>query len=99
MSRVPGTLLRAARPVPRLLVSDLVIVCLEHVEQSDDVLMVVCVEFLQEHDFSECSLCIGAVLECVEYLLERHCAARHLVHRLPHDSIRALAHALTDLVL
>ena len=54
---------------------------------------------LEEHDLAERALSVGRVLECVEYLLERHHLARLLIHRPPHDAISALAQLLYYLVL
>jgi len=61
--------------------------------------VVVRVEFLQEHHLAEGALRVGRVLERVEDLLQRDLLPRSQVARLPHDTVRAFAHTLANLVL
>lgn len=62
-----------------------IIVCLEHVEEFDDVL--VSMEFLKEHDLTECTLGICGILEGIKYLLECNCLSCFLVYCFPHNTI------------
>lgn len=43
-----------------------VLTCFEHVEQSNDIFVVMRIELLQEHDLAERALCVGGVLEGCE---------------------------------
>ena len=62
-----------------------VILGLEDVIQADDVFVVS--QLLQEHDFTEGSLSISGVLECIKDLFQSNGFARFLVGSLPHNTI------------
>lgn len=73
-----------------------VVVGLQDVHQLDDILMAI--QLLQKHDFSESSLSICSILEGIEDLLQRHCGIRASVCALPHDAVRAFAKFLKNIV-
>ena len=62
-----------------------VVLCSEYTPDFDDILMI---QFLEEHDLSECSLGISGILKCVEDLLKRENFSRFFIEHLPDNAIR-----------
>jgi len=74
-----------------------VIFCLQDIQQSDNILMVV--DLLQEHDFAKRSLSICCVLERVKDLFQGNDIAGLLVDRFPNNPICPLSELLLYFVL
>lgn len=73
-----------------------IIFCLVHVGQLYYILMV---QFIQKHDLSEGSLCVGGVLKCIEYFFQSHRSIlAPLIEGLPYDSVGSLTDSSDDFI-
>lgn len=67
-----------------------------YVQQSNYV--IVPIQLLQEHNFTEGSLCVSRVMEGVEYFFEGHDSFQLSIDGFPHNTIGAFAQLLYDFV-
>lgn len=64
-----------------------IIVGLQDIQQANDILMVMGIELLQEHDLAKGALCVGRILKGIEDLLQGDRTTSGTIDGLPNDTV------------